>query len=122
MTKVLVIEDEEILRESILNILNTRGLSALGAEDGRKGLELAKEWVPDLILSDVRMPELNGYEVLNALQQEPLTATIPFLFLTAENKENVLLQGQALRAVGYLAKPFSTAELLEAISQVLEKR
>lgn len=119
MTKVLVIEDEEILRESILNILKTRGFNTIGAEDGRRGLELAKEFVPDVILCDVRMPEIDGYEVLRELRQDPLRATVPFIFLTAENIQNVVSQGQLLGANGYLTKPFTTAELLEAISKGL---
>ncbi len=119
MTKVLVIEDEEILRESILNILEIEGVNAIGAEDGRSGLQMAKEFVPDLILCDVRMPELNGYEVLRALRQDPIVANIPFIFLTAESIQNVVPQGQMLGANGYLAKPFTTAELLEAINQGL---
>ena len=116
MTKVLVIEDEELIRESILNLLNTRGFSAIGAADGRVGLQLAKEFVPDLILCDVRMPELDGYEVLRALRQDPITATVPFIFLTAETTQDVLSQGQLLGANGYLTKPFTTAELLAAIA------
>lgn len=122
MAKVLVIEDQEVLRESILNILNTRGFNAIGAEDGRRGLQLATEWVPDLILCDIRMPELDGYEVLSSLRQDPLTATIPFLFLTAETIQTVASKGQLLGANGYLLKPFTTAELLEAISLQLRSR
>jgi CheY-like chemotaxis protein len=122
MAKVLVIEDQEVLRESILNILNTRGFNAIGAEDGRRGLQLATEWVPDLILCDIRMPELDGYEVLSSLRQDPLTATIPFLFLTAETIQTVASKGKMLGANGYLLKPFTTAELLEAISQELRSR
>jgi len=119
MTKVLVIEDEEILRESILNILNINGFSAIEAGDGQSGLQLAKEVVPDLILCDVKMPELDGFEVLKALRQDPLTAGIPLLFLTAGNIQNVVSQGQQLGATGYLTKPFTTAQLLEAINQGL---
>lgn len=122
MTKVLVIEDEQILRESILNILKIRGFSAIGAEDGRQGLQLAKTIAPDLILCDVRMPELDGYEVLTALRQDPTTATVPFIFLTAETIQNVVSQGQVLGANGYLKKPFSTAELIEAINRGLGER
>jgi CheY-like chemotaxis protein len=122
MAKVLVIEDQEVLRESILNILNTRGFNAIGAEDGRRGLQLATEWVPDLILCDIRMPELDGYEVLSSLRQDPLTATIPFLFLTAETIQTVASKGKLLGANGYLLKPFTTAELLEAISHELRDR
>lgn len=122
MTKVLVIEDEEILRESILNILKSKEFSVIEAKDGRTGLQLAKELIPDLILCDVRMPEVDGYEVLKALRQDPTTATIPLLFLTAENLQDVLHKGQRLGANGYLTKPFSTAQLLDAISKELRDR
>lgn len=117
MAKVLVIEDEDILRESILNILKTNGFSALEAGNGLRGLQLAKEFVPDLILCDIRMPEFDGYEVLKRLRQDPITATIPLLFITAENIQNVVSQGQKLGANGYLTKPFTTAQLLEAINK-----
>ena len=122
MTKVLVIENEEILRESVLNILKIRGFSAIGAENGRRGLQLAREFVPDLILCDVKMPEMDGYEVLTALRQDPITATLPFIFITGETIENVIRQGQMLGANGYLKKPFSTAQLIEAINQGLRER
>jgi CheY-like chemotaxis protein len=115
MAKVLVIEDDELLRESILHILNTREFNAIGAGDGRSGVELVKEFVPDLILCDVRMPEMNGYEVLISLRQDPVTASLPFIFLTAESSEDVLRQGELLGANGYLTKPFATAELLEVL-------
>jgi CheY-like chemotaxis protein len=121
MTKVLVIEDEELLRETILNILKTREFIAVGAEDGRRGLNLVKEFAPDLILCDIRMPELDGYEVLRALRQDPLTAMVPLIFLTAETIQNVERQGQRLGANGYLPKPFTTAELLEVIATHLRK-
>ncbi len=68
------------------------------------------------------MPELDGYEVLSSLRQDPLTATIPFLFLTAETIQTVASKGKMLGANGYLLKPFTTAELLEAISQELRSR
>ena len=119
MANVLVIEDEELIRESILNLLNTRGFSATGSNNGQIGLQLAKEIVPDLILCDVRLPELNGYEVLRAIRQDPTTANIPLIFLTAEATEDVLSRGQLLGANGYLAKPFTTVELLEAIASCL---
>jgi len=112
-----VIEDDEVLRESILDILGTRNFDVIGAEDGLRGLQLAQEFVPDLILCDVRMPKLNGYEVLQAIRQDPKTAAIPLIFLTAETIQNVVGKGQNLGANGYLIKPFSTAELLEAINQ-----
>lgn len=121
MTKVLIIEDEEILRESILNILETNGFSTIEAGDGRSGVRLAKEFVPDLILCDVRMPGLNGYQVLQTLRQDPVTAKIPLLLITAENIRNVRYQAQELGANGYLIKPFTTAQLLQAIAQELDR-
>ena len=119
MANVLVIEDEELIRESILNLLNTRGFSATGSNNGKLGLQLAKEIGPDLILCDVRLPELDGYEVLRAIRQDPATANIPLIFLTAETTQDVLSRGQLLGANGYLAKPFTTAELLKAIASHL---
>ncbi|MEP0801411.1 response regulator [Funiculus sociatus] len=119
MTKVLVIEDEELIRESILNLLDESGFTAIGAEDGEKGVQLAKEFVPDLILCDVRMPKLDGYEVLRVLRSDPITGTITFIFLTADSNKNVRQQGEILGANGYLAKPFTSAELLEAIATYL---
>lgn len=114
-----MIEDDQLIRESILNLLSLRGLTAIGAEDGRAGLQLAKENVPDLILCDLRMPKLNGYEVLAALRQDSTTAIVPFILLTAETTPEVLEQGRSLGADGYLNKPFSTAELLKAIAPYL---
>lgn len=122
MTKVLVIEDEDILRETILNILKNNGFSALEAGNGLRGLQLAKEFVPDLILCDIRMPEFDGYEVLKRLRQDPVTSTIPLLFITAENIQNVVSLGQTLGANGYLTKPFTTAQLLEAINKGIGDR
>lgn len=116
MKRVLVIEDEEILRESILTILQAQGFRAIGAENGHRGLDRVKEFRPDLILCDVRMPGLDGYEVLKSLRQDPVTAKTPLLLLTAETIENVIHQGESLGASGYLTKPFSTAELLTAIA------
>jgi CheY-like chemotaxis protein len=122
LTKVLVIEDEELLRESILDILKTGGFTAVSAENGRKGLDLASEFVPELILCDVRMPELDGYEVLKALRQDPVLENILLIFLTAETQQTVQRQGQILGANAYLIKPFTKAQLLEVINQVIRDR
>jgi CheY-like chemotaxis protein len=84
MTKILVIEDEGTVRENILELLDAEGFDAIAAENGRIGLELAKQHLPDLILCDVRMPELDGYGVLTGLRSEVTTSAIPFLFLTAK--------------------------------------
>lgn len=121
MTKVLVIEDDRLTRDIILNLLFLKEISAIAAADGRAGLELAKEIIPDLILCDVRMPELSGYDVLAALRQDSTTATIPLIFLTAETNQDAIERGQMLGANGYLNKPFTTAELLSALAPYLSK-
>ena len=78
MKKILVIEDEPIVRSNILELLEGEDYDAVGAENGVIGAMSAREHLPDLIICDVMMPELDGYGVLTALRQDPATATIPF--------------------------------------------
>lgn len=122
MKKILVIEDEEPVRENLLELLKAEGFNSVGAEDGQAGLETARQERPDLILCDIMMPRLNGYGVLAALREEPLTATIPFIFLSAKAEYSDQRQGMQLGADDYLTKPFSRVELLEAISARLAKQ
>ncbi len=121
MTKILVIEDEETVRENILELLDAEGFEAFPAENGRIGLELALQVLPDLILCDVRMPELDGYGVLKALRSEPTTAAIPVMFLTAKAAKTDLSYGIELGANAYITKPFSLSQLLSVIAKVLQK-
>ncbi|MEG3924282.1 MULTISPECIES: response regulator [unclassified Microcoleus] len=116
MTKILVIEDNNLIRETVLEVLASRGFEAVGAENGKVGIQLAAQ-IPDLILSDVMMPELNGFEVFAAVRSHPATASIPFIFMTASEMEKVL----ELKADGYLQKPCSVTEILGAIATQLEK-
>ncbi|MCS6792848.1 MAG: EAL domain-containing protein [Oscillatoriaceae bacterium SKW80] len=122
MRRILVIEDESVVRDNILEILDADDFEAIGAENGRIGVELAKEYIPDLILCDIMMPELDGYGVLDALKKDPKTATIPFIFLTAKADKADLRQGMNLGADDYLTKPFRRQELLKAIAARLEKQ
>ncbi len=119
MTKILVIEDEESVRENILELLDAEGFEALAAKNGSSGVFLARAELPDLILCDVRMPELDGYGVLTALHAEPLTAKIPFIFLTAKAAKTDLSLGLDLGAKAYITKPFTLVELLQVIEQSL---
>jgi DNA-binding response OmpR family regulator len=119
MTKILVIEDEESVRENILELLDTEGFEALAAKNGRIGLFVAHQELPDLILCDIRMPELDGYGVLTGLRSEPTTASIPFIFLTAKAAKTDLNLGLELGAHAYITKPFTLVELLDTIEQVL---
>jgi diguanylate cyclase (GGDEF)-like protein len=122
MQTILVIEDEAIIRENLVRLLKAEHFRAIGAEDGRVGLELAQTQSPDLILCDILMPQMDGYEVLKHLQQNPETAPIPFLFLTAKADRDDFRTGMDLGADDYLTKPFTRVQLLKAIATRLHKQ
>lgn len=122
MKKILVIEDEPPVRANILELLEAEDFEAVGAENGFIGAMWAQEHLPDLIICDVMMPEVDGYEVLSALRQVPTTAAIPFIFLTAMADKADIRQGMDLGADDYLTKPFTRAELLGAISSRFSKQ
>ncbi len=119
--KILVIEDETDVRLNIVEILASGGFDPIHAEDGLTGLNLAKKRPPDLIVCDIKMPDFDGYCVLKALRQDPLTAEIPFIFLTAKSDKAEMRQGMNLGADDYLTKPFRRLELLETIAARLKR-
>ncbi|MEH2025163.1 EAL domain-containing response regulator [Nostoc sp.] len=121
MPTILIIEDEEAVRENILDLLEAEDFETLAAANGRIGVDLAISEVPDLILCDVMMPEIDGYGVLTALRQDPSTAIIPFIFLTAKSAKSDFRQGMDMGADDYITKPFTRAELLSAIINRLQK-
>ncbi|WP_199248904.1 bifunctional diguanylate cyclase/phosphodiesterase [[Phormidium] sp. ETS-05] len=122
MHKILVIEDETSVRENIIELLFAEEFEAIGAKNGREGLRLAIAESPDLIICDVMMPELDGYGVLAELRQNPATARIPFIFLTAKAERADWRQGMELGADDYLPKPFTRQELLGAIAARNQKQ
>jgi DNA-binding NarL/FixJ family response regulator len=119
MKRVLVIEDEPEMRRNLMTILRLEGYGPIGAENGRKGLVLARSEKPDLIICDVMMPELDGYGVLQELRKDSATAVIPFIFLTAKGEKIDQRCGMNLGADDYLAKPVAKADLLAAIKSRL---
>jgi DNA-binding NarL/FixJ family response regulator len=121
MKRILVIEDEPEMRRNITALLRYHDYEALEAEDGRKGVELALREKPDLILCDVMMPELDGYGVLQTLQQDARCALIPFIFLTAKGDKDDLRSGMNLGADDYLTKPVTNNELVSAIEARLRR-
>jgi signal transduction histidine kinase len=121
MKTILVIEDDLLIRESIQDLLELEGFHAIGAENGILGIQLAQECLPDVILCDVEMPGANGYDVLAALRHNPLTISIPFIFLTGRDNRTDFRQGMNLGADDYLTKPCEPQELLTAITSRLEK-
>lgn len=122
MTKILVIDDDSVIRQSLFDGLTLYGdYDVVVAEDGINGLEIAREQQPDLIICDIDMPRLDGLGVLEKLQQDPVQAKIPFIFLTGQNARESMRRGMALGADDYIAKPFKMAELLEAVEARLMK-
>lgn len=122
MKKILIIEDDVAIRDNTQEMLETRGFQVLVAENGRIGLQIACSKLPDLILCDVMMPELDGYGVLRGLRQNTATETIPVIFLTAKATRSDIRYGMDLGADDYLAKPFTAEELLGAIASRLERQ
>jgi len=122
MTRILVIEDSHDLREDIVEILNFEDFEAFGAANGRIGVQMAQDLQPDLILCDIMMPELDGYDVLEHIRRQPKTATIPLIFLTAKTDRIDVRHGMALGADDYITKPYLVVELLDSIHSQLKKR
>lgn len=115
MKLILVIEDNFDVRENIIEILELADYNVITADDGRRGVELAQQEKPDLIICDIMMPELDGYGVLHLLSKSPKTSSIPFVFLTAKTERIDIRKGMSLGADDYLTKPFDDVELLDAV-------
>lgn len=121
MKKILIIEDNEDLRENTADILELSGYIVSTAENGIIGVKAAKEFLPDVIVCDIMMPELDGYGVLKALNENNKTASIPFIFITAKTEKVDMRKGMNLGADDYLTKPFNEKDLLDAIESRLKK-
>jgi CRP-like cAMP-binding protein len=118
---VLVIEDSKDIRESTVEILELAEYLVISTDNGKSGVELAQASLPDIILCDVMMPQLDGYGVLYLLMKNEQTARIPFIFLTAKAERSDLRKGMDMGADDYLTKPFDDMELLNAIESRLKK-
>ncbi|HEY9818890.1 MAG TPA: EAL domain-containing response regulator [Candidatus Obscuribacterales bacterium] len=119
--KILVIEDEPMLRDLISDLLEAECYEPICAEDGISGLQMARDTTPDLILCDVMLPGMDGYGILAALQQDVITAAVPFIFLTAKSERLDIRHGMALGADDYITKPFDRLDLLSTIRTRLKK-
>jgi len=120
--KILIIEDNDDIRESTAEILELADFEVFEAANGKIGVEMANANLPDLILCDIMMPELDGYGVLYLLNKNPLTTAIPFIFLTAKAERMDMRKGMEMGADDYLVKPFDDIELLNAIESRLNKK
>ncbi|HEY9533245.1 MAG TPA: response regulator, partial [Mucilaginibacter sp.] len=120
--KILIIEDNTDIRENVVEILELADYIVLEADNGKTGVDMAITDLPDLIICDIMMPELDGYGVLYLLNKHPETAAIPLIFLTAKAEMVDLRKGMELGADDYLTKPFHNMELLKAIESRLKKK
>jgi DNA-binding NtrC family response regulator len=121
MNTVLVIEDDALVRGNILDLLEAEGYRGIGAADGERGVELAVQHLPELVICDVAMPGIDGFEVYELLCAQPATAVIPFIFLSARADRADVRRGMALGADDYLTKPFTRTELLDSIRARLRR-
>lgn len=121
MKTILLIEDDTALRENTAELLELNNYTVFTAPNGTIGIELAKEKLPNLIVCDIMMPEIDGYGVLEAVSLEPTTTHIPFIFLSARTEYKEIRKGMDLGADDYLTKPFDEEELFSAIESRLAK-
>lgn len=119
--KVLLIEDDTVLRENTAELLELSNYEVITAANGKKGVTMAKKHLPDVIICDIMMPELDGYGVLETLFENDTTKSIPFIFLSAKTERRDIRQGMELGADDYLTKPYEESELIGAIESRLAK-
>jgi len=119
MTKILIAEDERDIRDLIAFTLRFANYEVVAASNGEEAVSLAKQEVPDLILMDVRMPRLTGYEACMAIKSEPNLKDIPVIFLSAKGQESEIQAGLQAGAVEYLLKPFAPDQLTVRIQAIL---
>lgn len=118
---ILVAEDERDIRELIVFTLQLAGLRVMDVPNGEEAVKKALEITPDLILMDVRMPKMTGFEACRALKQQEATKNIPVIFLSAKGQEAEINTGLDLGAEEYFLKPFAPEDLTRQVNQVLDK-
>ncbi|WP_153798372.1 response regulator [Foetidibacter luteolus] len=121
MKKILVIEDNDEVRENIAEILELSNYKVFTAPNGKEGVETALRELPDLVVCDIMMPVLDGYGVLHLLNKRVETNAIPFIFLTAKSEKGDFRKGMEMGADDYITKPFDGIELLNAVEIRLKK-
>jgi DNA-binding response OmpR family regulator len=120
--RILLIEDESDFRAGVRIRLDSRGYEVLEAEDGKTGFELARAKSPDLIILDLMLPKMDGYQIARLLKFDAKYKTIPIIMLTARTQKTDMETGFSVGADAYLTKPFKSEELLEKIEQLLSKQ
>src|SRR5215813_8483309 len=120
--RILIVDDDEDILLIVQTILSSAGYSAFTAHNGREGVEAARELAPDLILLDVMMPELSGWEVCTTLKNGPDTRSIPIVMLTVKSEIRDLITGMQVGADDYITKPFTRRKLLSTVRKLLDER
>ncbi len=119
--KILIVDDDPAIRELLKTFLEMEGYESFFAEDGFAGLEMVLKVKPDLIILDVMMPKMDGFEFCDTVYQDPITRDIPIVMLSAKSTEDDIKTGYFVGAKGYLSKPFSQKDLLQLINNLIKQ-
>jgi CheY-like chemotaxis protein len=115
MCSILIVEDDKSVRDNLNYLLSNEGYSVTQVEDGLKAFDSVSEAVPDLIISDIHMPNMDGFDLFKKLKNKTETESIPVIFLTADTRLQKMQEGISLGAADYLTKPYDLEELLDAV-------
>jgi CheY-like chemotaxis protein len=121
MKTALIIEDCFEIRENLSEILELAGYNVIAIDNGKEGISTAITKMPDFILCDIMMPNVNGYDVMRQVKNDPASANIPFIFVTASAEKREMELALTIGADGYLRKPFDDKELFDAIERVCRR-
>ncbi len=122
MASVLIIEDDPSVRENLEELLKFKGFTVYSSSDGKKGLDMAFKKEPDLIISDIMMPEMDGYELLRNVRETPSLTNTPVILLTAKTLTESKIMGLEYGADDYVTKPYNAKELVARINNLIEIR
>ena len=117
--RILVVEDEESLLKLESILLSSKGYNVTGVMDGKSALEEVMAHRPDLVILDIMLPEIDGFEVCRRIKENPATSTIPVVMLTAKKNSQDVARGAEVGANAYLTKPFKSAKVIEVIEELL---
>lgn len=119
MADILVIDDEALFRDLLSQVLSGLGHTVATAEDGRLGVQAARQNVPDLVITDMSMPGMTGWDVIRTLKSDPVTAGVPIIALTAHSSQDDRIEGYEAGCDAFIAKPLDVPQLLKQVSAVL---
>ena len=122
MPRILIIDDDPNLCSLLEQIFSGPGYQVLVANDGIRGLQVAKEYKPDVVIVDLNMPEVNGHQVCVGLRADPDTAKVPIMMLTAVRELPAAMKGMASGANDFMTKPFQNDEVVARVEALLKRR